>query len=335
MKRMPGCVKNLFLLGLCACLCLCLCAAAADTGVETDEDGGIWDYDQGIYTDPQGGVHEITPGGVSEDESGSGSGSEGGGPSTTHNPDGSITVITADEDPTAGALDLPPDDGPTRAPLEGDEWQAVLDSMAARNGAETPTVWTDPATGNTVPVSVVYMGVGRSMVAVNGSQLLVNTVDLKWTTEAPEDKVLARVDAPKNGYCWLRRQPSSDITNPKVAQIRTDTVMRVIGTGPSWTFVDYDGMRGYVQTSSLEFYANDHTEFEAGYLSLKGKIKGSDTVWLRSSDKGERMLKECVLGTPVTIFDIVDEWAEIDSCGFHCRIRSDRVTKAKDIPAAE
>jgi hypothetical protein len=99
--------------------------------------------------------------------------------------------------------------------------------------------------------------------------------------------------------------------------------------------VDYDGMRGYVRSASLEFFYNDHTDFEAGVLSLKGKTKGKDTVALRSSDKGGRNLGEYVLGTPVTVFDVVDGWAEIDSCGFHCRIRADRVTLERESAAAE
>ncbi len=58
-RRMTDCL-------LILCALLMLCAAALASGVETDEDGGIWNYDAGTYTDPEGNVYPITPEGVSE-----------------------------------------------------------------------------------------------------------------------------------------------------------------------------------------------------------------------------------------------------------------------------
>ena len=168
------------------------------SGVETDDEGGIWNYDAGTYTDPNGNVHEITPEGVPEDDTSNVQVQQSDGgmvvitqdqDSVQQNPDGSISV-------ESGQIQIQSDE-PTRAPLEGAAWQAVLDRAAARNGKETPTVWTDPATGETVEVEVVYMGLGRSMILLNGQKTMVNTVDLKWQTEAPEDKVLAII-TPKN-----------------------------------------------------------------------------------------------------------------------------------------
>lgn len=317
---------RLFLLTLCVCFFLLFCAAALASGVETDEDGGIWDYGKGTYTDPDGKVYEITPGGVNEDDAGS---------ATVDNPDGSKTVVTGDKDPVKdadGGMEVESgqiqsqEPEATRAPLTGEEWNALLDSVAARNGTETPTVWTDPATGEAHSVQVKYMGIGRSMVVLNGENILVNTVDLKWETTAPEDKVLAAVSAPRLGYAWLRKDASNSIKNPKIQQIRTDAVLRVIGTGKNWTLVDCDGLRGYIQTSALEFFCNDHTDFDAGVVSVKGKTKGNDSVHVRSRDRGRRDLGEYNLGTPITVFDIIDEWAEVDICGWHCMILSKYVT---------
>lgn len=339
MKLMKNGCKTTLLLILCACLCVLLYTAALASGVETDEDGGIWDYGKGTYTDPTGKVHTITPGGVQDDNNSPGS-------STVKNDDGSMTVVTNDQDPVkknedgsitvdSGQIQIDVEDGPTRAPLTGEEWDALLQSVAARNGSETPTFWTDPATGNTVQVEVKYMGIGRSMVVVDGKNTLVNTVELTWQTEAPEDKVLAAVDAPKLGYAWLRKAPGNDKKNAKIRQIRTGTVLRVINTGKNWTLVDCEGLRGYVQTSSLEFFMNDHTDFDTGYVSVKGRITGRDTVHARSRDKGCRDLGEYKLGTPITVFDIIDEWAEVDICGWHCRILSKYVTLEKELTAKE
>ena len=309
---------KLLLLTLCVCICLLLCAAAAASGVEQDEDGGIWDFNNGTYTDPTGTVYDITPGGVADTDS---------GPATVSNPDCSIQV-------ESGTIKID-DPEVTRAPIVGEEWEALLASVAAQNGSETPTVWINPATGESTPVSVKYMGIGRSMVVLNGENTLVNTVDLKWETKAPEDQVLAVVDAPKLGYAWLRKNASNSIKNAKIRQIRTDSVLRVISTGKNWTLVDYDGMRGYVLTSALEFFCNDHTDFDTGVISVKGKTTGKDAVHARSRDKGRRDLGEYQLGTPITVFDIIDEWAEVDICGWHCRIESRYVTLQKGTASAE
>ena len=312
MKQGNSVLKTLLLLALCACLILPL-YAAAKSGVEVDDEGGTWDYDNNVYTDPDGNKYPITPEGVPDSDS---------NPTTppSQNPDGGIEVGGDDEIP-----DLPGPD-PTRAPIEGDDWDALLDSVAARNGSSTPTIYRNPATGEVSFVEVKYMGIGRSMVVLGGQETLVNTVDLKWQTEAPEDKVLAVVDAPRVGYAWMRRGPNNKITNPKIRQIRTDSVMRVVSAGETWTLVDYDGMRGYVQSASLEFFYNDHTDFDAALLSVKGRTKGNDIVHVRSRDKGCRDLGEYKLGTPVTLFDIIDEWAEVDIAGWHCRVLAKYIT---------
>lgn len=338
MKSLRNGMKTVLLLMLCACLCLAQ-SAFADSGIERDEDGGVWDFNAGTYTDPEGHVYDITPGGVQEDAGGTGTG-------TVQNPDGSMTVVTGETDSVqqnpdgsieveSGQIQAPQSEGPTKAPIEGEEWEALLAGVAARNGTDTPTVWTDPDSGESSAVEVVYMGVGRSMIRLNGKEKMVNTVNLKWQTEAPEDKVLAMVDAPRDGYTWMRKAPNSKKTNPKIQQIRTNTVLRVIRTGGTWTLVAYEGLCGYVPSSALEFYRNDHTDFETGVLSVKGRTRGSDTVKIRSLDGSGKILKECALGTPVTVFDIIDGWAELDGQGFHGMIQSKYVTLTQNTASAD
>ena len=179
------------------------------------------------------------------------------------------------------------------------------------------------------------MGIGRSMVMVNGQEKLVNTVELHWETEAPEDKVLAVINAPKNGYAWIRMKPNTKITTAKIEQCRMDQVVRVISTNKNWTFIDHDGRRGYVKTASLEFFANDHTDFETGVLSVKGKTSGRDTCNIRSRDDKHRVLADYPLGTPVTVFDVIDDFAQIDICGWHCTVNTKFITMEKETASAE
>lgn len=321
MKQGNSGLKALILLILCVLLC-CLCAAATASGVETDEEGGTWDYNKGIYTDPTGAQHQITRDG--DDNS-------GGGSTVSTNGNGAMIIDTGEKDETAGAkknadgsievnsgeLGVDIEISPTRAPMTKDEWVAEMARVAALNGKDTPAVWTDPATGNQSTVEVVYMGIGRSMVKVDGKKQLVNTVDLKWETEAPEDKVLAVV---RSRQIWLRKNPSNDKKNIKFKQVYRDSVVRVLAVlKRGWTFVDHEGDRGYVKTSTLEFFANDHTGFENGYLSLNGKIKGKGRVQVRNLET-KKILTGFQPGTPVTVFDILEDqnFAEIDVEGLHC-----------------
>lgn len=244
------------------------------------------------------------------------------------NADGSITIESGQ-----GGVDIEVE--PTRAPLTAEEWEDLLKRAEDRNGNYTPTFYRDPATGAVTEVQVVYMGIGRSMITLNGQETLVNTVDLTWATEAPEDKVLAVIDTPKNGYAWLRMKPNNKITTAKIGQCRLDKVVRVISTGKNWTFIDYDGMRGYVQTSSLEFFANDHTNFQTGLLSVKGKTSGRETCNIRSRDEKHRVLTDYPQGTPVTVFDVIEEFAQIDICGWHCTVNTKFLTMEKEIASAD
>ena len=324
MKQLKAMISGLL------CFCLSLCAFALSESYVEEKDGSKW-YENGRIEWADGTVTQA----VSDDKDNTGTesstGENGSGSSVVHNEDGSITVITSDEDPNFdGSLDLPPE--PTRAPLEGDEWKAALEGVAAANGDSTPTVWTDPATGEAYLVEdVVYMGIGRSMVVLNGKKQFVNTVDLKWETEAPEDKVLATV---ASRYVWMRKKPGNDKKNLKFMQIYRDSVMRVVKTGKNWTMVDYGGYRGYVATGSLEFFCNDHTEIEAGYISYKGKIKGNTPIQVRDLST-MKILESYKIGTPVTVFDVLDDWTEIDVEGWHCVIRNEYVTLEKELASAK
>ena len=336
---------------ICVLLCVYGCACA---NVEQDEDGGTWDWDRGVYTAPDGTTYSITPEGDSGTDTGS---TESGGVvvvedlsgGDTTSGDTPMVIDTGEEDPLAG-IETNPDGSitvesgqlgidievePTRAPLTAEEWEALLARSDARNGSYTPTYYRDPVTGTVSEVQVVYMGIGRSMITLNGQDRLVNTADLHWATEAPEDKVLAVIDTPKNGYAWIRMKPNTKITTAKIEQCRMDRVVRVLNTGKQWTFIDHDGRRGYVKTASLEFFANDHTNFQTGLLSVKGKTTGNDTCNVRSRDDKHRVLAEYPLGTPVTVFDVIDDFAQIDICGWHCTVNAKFVTMEKEMASTD
>ena len=281
-------------------LALCLAAFAVS-------EGGI------VVTDTSG----ITSVGTVSTE-GTSSGTTSG---VTYNQDGSITV-------ESGALGTDKEEGSEESSgggsLTQEEWEARMAKAQNRNGLTTET-WLLGPEKDPVPVTVEYMGLARSMVNINGTSTLVNTCDLIWYTEAPEDKVLAVIDANRVGYANLREKTSqkSFIMDHCI----TNKVVRVLSTGKTWSMVDYDGMRGYVLTAALEFHPLSMRGYSTGKISINGRTKGKSPINIRANPKnGSRILGGYVVGTPLTIFSIGEKWCEVDVEGWHCYILTEYVT---------
>lgn len=114
----------------------------------------------------------------------------------------------------------------TRTPEQRDaDWYASVAKAEAKNGAYTPTFYTDED-GRQVEVNMVSLGLGRSTVTVGKEKKTVPTADLLWDTEAPEKRVLAVVNAPKAGKAALRTASKSSATI--MDYCITNTVVRVI-----------------------------------------------------------------------------------------------------------
>ena len=301
---------------------LCCCAfSLAETGIVYDEDGGVWNYDTGIYTSPEGVSVKITS--DDSEPSGNSSGNNNGGITVQDssgipmNEDGSITVIsgqygTGEDTPSGGG-------GLTQA-----EWEARMKKALERNGTYTETYYFGPEK-EPIPVDVLYMGLARSMIRIGENDMLVNTCDLAWSTEAPANQVLAVISANRVGYATLRANTSTKAF--VLDHCITGRVVRVLSVGKNWCKVDCDGMRGYVLTSALEFFPNMIRTYESGLISIDGRTTGKSTINIRANAKaGSRILGDYVLGTPLTIFSRDDKWCEVDVAGWHCYILTEYVT---------
>ena len=295
-------------------LALCLgVSALASGGVEYDDDGGVWDYNKGTYTTKEGQTVSI----IDEDAA----------TKTVRNADGSMTIITNEKDIIQnpdGSIVLESGQVMTvkteadRAAEHEKGWAAGMAKAAAVNGAYTPTFYTD-AEGNELEVPVAYMGLGRSMITLNGEKVLVDTSSLRWETEAPENKVIAVVK--QNGYAKLHsKKDSKSLVMDKVP---TGQILRVINTGKRWTFVDYKGLRGYVATNYLTFYANEKKEYQSGVIATRaGKTKGTITVHVRNKPNGKQQ-EEYTIGTPVTVLAIDGDWAQVEVEGHSCYLKKE------------
>ena len=319
--------KPMVLLALVLGVILCFCGIGlGETGIIYDEDGGVWNFDTGIYTSPEGVTVKIQSDGTddsSDSSSGSNSGGSSGGMTVTdtsgieYNDDGSMTVVS-------GAIQI--DDGSSSSGgggLTQEEWEARMKKALDRNGAYTETYYFGPEK-DPIPVSVVYIGLARSMIKIGEQQMMVNTCDLAWSTEAPSDQVLAVVDANRVGYAALRANTSTK--SFILDHCITGKVVRVLSTGKNWTKVDYDGMRGYVLTASLKFYPNMIRGYETGLIAYEGRTTGRSTINIRANAKNNsRILGDYALGTPLTIFSRDEKWCEVDVAGWHCYILTEYV----------
>ena len=197
-----------------------------------------------------------------------------------------------------------------------------------QNGGTTPTVYRDDE-GNEADVEVVYMGLARSMVILDGQKQLVETWRLSWETEAPETKVLAVVHSPKNS-ADVKFHAGKSTKSMNLNKVLTNRVLRVISTGKNWTLVDIDDPempRGYIATTYLEFYPNIPMPYRPAKLSVLGRTKGSDPVWIRAEDSADgRRITQFDLGEPLSVYAQNEKWSEIDVGGYHAFILSEFVT---------
>ena len=205
-------------------------------------------------------------------------------------------------------------------------WATGIAKAAIKNGAYTRTVYKDDD-GNETEVKVKYMGLARSMIEIDGQEELVDTWRLEWETTAPAEKVIAVVEVPgKTGYAKLHAK--KDKKSLVMCHVTTNRVLRVIGTGKNWTMVDIDeGPRGYIATKYLTFYANVPMQYKSAKISVNGKLKGKNPVWIRAEDKAKaRTLAQFHPGTVLTVYAQKEKWAEVDVGGYHAYILSKYVT---------
>jgi len=204
------------------------------------------------------------------------------------------------------------------------EWEARMAKAIRTNGPISKTYLMDEQ-NQLVEVEIEYLGLGRSAVVRNGKTELVPTSSLRWESQAPEDKRLAVVSTTKQTYATMRAKKSQKAF--VMDHCEKCSVLKVASTGKTWTMVEYNGMRGYVLTSTLTFYDNNPKEFTTGLISFRGKLNSNNTVHVRTTNKSSaRQLAEFACGTPLTIFSLDDKWCEVDVGGWHCYIMSEFVT---------
>ena len=221
----------------------------------------------------------------------------------------------------------------TDAQALGDaKWASSMAKAYAKNGS-TQTIYRDDA-GNMYPVDVTYVGLARSMIKLNGKDQLVETWRLSWDTEAPEDQVLAIARPNNDGVVAMRA--TKNLKSTILTRVKTTRVMQVIRIEKGWTLVDLNDdehPRGYILTTSLEFYPNEKRDYTAGQI---GGCTKDDPVKIREKNT---MKSRGVVAfgpkEPLTVLQQVDdEWSEVDIGGYHAFLLN-KFIRAADPPAED
>ena len=198
----------------------------------------------------------------------------------------------------------------------------------ANNGADTRTVYTDDE-GTETEVKVVYLGVLRSMIEMDGESLLVETWKLSWETDAPAEKVLAVLTSPQHSKEIAFRADKSD-KSTILGHVRVGKVVQVIRVGKDWALVDLhekDTPRVYVPAACLDYWSNMPRHYETGTVTINGKTKSKEPIGVRSGDGSQYQKVETVYpGDILTIYAHNKKWCEVDVGGYHVFILKEFVT---------
>lgn len=166
------------------------------------------------------------------------------------------------------------------------------------------------------PVEVVLeeLGTSTSWVRYKDSIQQVPTSELVTDVEAPQDKRIAYIYAPKSGKVTLRA--SADKKGEEIGKCTAGTVVRVLEYGESLTKIDCYGDIGYVLTSCLQFQQPEEKAKTVARLCCDGDISGGTTVNIRNAtNKSSVKVGEWKTGTSVTILSRVDGWYEVEAFG--------------------
>lgn len=206
-------------------------------------------------------------------------------------------------------------------------WKA-LSWAYANNGADTPTVYRDDE-GNETEVKVAYLGVLRSMIEMDGEQLLVETWRLSWETEAPEEKVLAVITSPQHSREIAYRAGKSE-KSTILGHVSVGKVVQVIRIGKDWALVDLheEGVpRVYLPAVCLDFWSNMPRHYETATVTINGKTKSKEPIGVRCGDGSQYQKVETVYpGDILTVYAQNKKWAEVDVGGYHVFILKEFVT---------
>lgn len=182
------------------------------------------------------------------------------------------------------------------------KWKDLEVYLQAANGAEKD-------------VFIVTLGSAQCLIHDGETEKLVPTADLVWPTEAPEDKQLAVIYAPRTGKATLR---ASDSTKARSrGQCKAGRLVVVLVPGETFTQIMYDGKEGYILTSALQFIPiAGKDEAPVKTLVYQERTDSSATISLYTDAKAKRKIDQFRVGNEVSTFGENGKWTEVEIDGW-------------------
>ena len=194
---------------------------------------------------------------------------------------------------------------------------------ANKNSGKTSTSTTtnsaekqEEAAEATVQIGLVQLGAYTSVVEYEGREVEVPTAELQFSADAPADKRLAYIHAPRTGRCYLRAKASDK--GDVLDKCPAGTVVQVIKYGKSYCQIVFEGQIGYVQTACLKFLDPSAEILGTTVLTYNGKATGAAQVPIRSDKSNDSaIVVKLRSGTEVTVFAKAGKWYEVECEGLH------------------
>ena len=185
-------------------------------------------------------------------------------------------------------------------------------TSATTNSAEKQ----EEAAEATVQIGLVQLGTHTSVVKYEGREVEVPTAELQFSADAPADKRLAYIHAPRTGRCYLRAKASDK--GDVLDKCKAGTVVQVISYGKNYCRIVYDGQVGYVQTACLKFLDPSAEILGTTVLTYNGKATGAAQVPIRNDKSNDSaIVVKLRSGTEVTVFAKAGKWYEVECEGLH------------------
>ncbi|MBQ8556325.1 MAG: hypothetical protein IJ438_10710 [Clostridia bacterium] len=170
--------------------------------------------------------------------------------------------------------------------------------------------------GTVVTVTLEELGTAQCVVFDGEEMLTVATESLSWDTEAPEDKAMAVIYAPRTGKCTLRASASNSAK--AIGQCEAGKIVIVLKVGKVYTRILYDGKEGCVLNSTLTFSpVVSADEYTTAMLSYQGRTDSSATISMYTATDAERKLDQFRVGNEVVVLGEKGTWTEIEIDGLH------------------
>lgn len=187
-------------------------------------------------------------------------------------------------------------------------------------------LYTDPETKETVKAQWKRLGTAYSQIVVKGESKVVPTAALTFGDKVPENQKLAVIYTPRNGRASMRKKAS--VKSAMFYTCYPGVIVAVLKPGKSYTQINYQGVVGYVKTSSLQFHAPEDVEkISLGKLSYRGKTTGKTTVNLRNdASKKSVTVAAFPTGTEVTVLSHPKGWYEIEVRGYRGFVQEEYLT---------